>query len=246
MGAGKGTDAAGGGGGAFAPTDLSGLTLWLDATNAGTTTDGATVAPWPDRSGGGHNAAANANGGVYKANIRNSKGVIRLTAASTQGYLTSAWSVLAGAGGEVSIITALSIAVPTNGTHGYDNAGITDPGGFLGLVFKDDGAGNPNPLVYNWDGNEDFFGLTTLDANVWAQVYMRKGGGNASIRQDGGSATTSSTGDTSDLTGAVAIGRNAAAYMTVDIGDILIYNRDLTDPERVQLQDYLRTKWSLP
>lgn len=237
----------------FTPPGLSGLSLWLNGNDVGTSIDGTVVTPLPDRSGNGRDFGAfPAGGAVYKAAIRNSKGVLRFTAASTQAY-TSLAAVLGDVapGGQYTLLVALSVTATTNVAATENNPGFCDDDGFIGMHFKD--SAGLNSYAFNWDGVPpgDNVGLTSLALGTWGQLAQDHDTATLRIRHNGGAAVTTPSGVTTQLTSLLRLGRAAASggaanYISMDLGELLMYNRVLPDVERAQAESYLRTGWALP
>jgi len=230
------------------PTDVSGLALWLDATQITPVADGTAVAQWDDSSGSGNHAvqADGAKQPIYKTSIINSLPVVRWQ--GTNDCMTVAAGVANGATG----ITILSVV--TSSVTGADQAIIEASANFnnetnafmlyitSGNVWTmscDGGAGYANATMGGF--------LTTANVRS-ATVARAKTAREAIAWSNGVIGANSTTAQLSSTFGnhVLNIGsRNngAAIPFTGDIAELMIFNRVLTGGERGRLEEYLAYKW---
>lgn len=134
--------------------------------------------------------------------------------------------------------------VTANNAASYDNeAIIADTGGYAGIFLKNTGSGYL-AQCYNWDGNEDKVEVSVL-LNTSYVLMARHESGNLYASLNGGSETSVASGTTTNLTGAVTIGRNeaSAGFFNGRIGEIAIYNAALTGSNLTDAVGYFTAKW---
>jgi hypothetical protein len=234
---------------AFAPSSLSGLALWLDATRITGLSDGGSVATWSDVSGNGRDAtqATGAKQPTYKTAIQNSKPVVRFDGGDA--LQTASFALTA-----TSAVTVFLVCSGANVTDQIlfefsdNNNSHTD--GFL--VYRD--SSNRIRASLKGDvGTTDFATaatsaatmllagavfdktLSTLEAKPYANGVL-------------GATQLNNVNNTNAFgTYAVNIGaRNQASlFLTGDVAEVILFNRALLAAERQSVESYLNTKWVL-
>lgn len=221
----------------FTPTNISGISLWLDAGSTAMTAlslaDADPVVLWPDSSGAGNpanQAATAANRPTYRTAVANSRPVVRFDGANDVLTLKTALNMQAGtfvvvglpAGGNTG--PYLGSSATANVQFGYDNAGnaqATDgttphvavraaPAAFEILTLTSAGAGLSTDLWAN--------GTVSLIAGVtptWAVTFDQIGSTNT-----------------------------AGAY-TGDIAEVIAYSSALSTTDLAALHSYLSTKYNI-
>jgi len=233
---GFGLDVNRGGGGGFNPKKISGLALWLDASDLTTITkDGSNyVSAWADKSGNGRNVTQ-ATGSAqpsWQDALQNSKaGIIFGTGAAKYLDLASALS-LTGGNYTITIVRKATSLTPS---VCYFLAGVGQ-----GLH-----AGGSSGGV---DGYASFDGVNAVQANeepVTCNVFTHVP---TKLYKDNIEATLALTGNvaTLSLSRLGARADNAAFYYVGNIHEITIHTKILTDAERGKLQNYLKNKWGTP
>lgn len=223
----------------FLPTDISGLNVWLDASQLALS-DGATVNVWTNLgSGPATTIVSSLPLAVFKAGTLNGKGVVRLgingsrvrfngTGISwdyTLAYVGRMWGPNFG-----RVVSAL---YPSGGNLliGYwsGNMDIAYTGG--GSGFYEPASGKP--VTTEWR-------LYSADGSTTTQPRFFSSG--TFLGQHPG-GITDNWGGTFNLSG-----YSAALDETCDceIAEVMLYNRQLTDVERKNSENYLKYKWGLP
>lgn len=226
----------------FMPIDISGSVLWLDAadSNTLTTNSSGVVSAWTDKSVGGAGTMSNtANQPISGAVSRNGNNVLLFD--GTQWLAGNA--VLAAGDDDYTYIAVWK---------SYKTAG--------GQVIFEQGAGNSQRaslLLYN--GNYGFFGeyndrnLVPFSANEWRLSLMEVDNNlanNITIFNNE-TAYIGATGNPSALSVGTQGSRVAAKVFNNsenfqgEIAEIIVYDRILTEAERVAVQSYLNDKWAL-
>jgi len=218
----------------FTPTAIANCVGWFDASQLGIA-DGAAVSAWPNLAPGGfaltlQGAAPVARGPEFGINGRP---IVRF-AGTTSGF----YSPSSGVGSEFTVVYVGRMYGTTKGrvlgayyAGGVNNFLIGWHGGDWDVAYMEgwlDGFSGPNPTgttpkLYSADGTGAFAGR--LFANG-TQIRGPSGG-------------TRGFNNTFGLSGAIFNLQGS----DVDIAEIAIYNRKLTDPERQQVEEFLRAKW---
>jgi hypothetical protein len=250
IGFGLGSTGGGGGSAAFAPTDLSGLVLWLKADTLALN-DGDAVGSWADSSGNGNTAsqAAGASKPTYKAGIINSLPVVRFDGSND--YLT----VTRNAGLEPAAITifALIRATTPPANFSYVASKVLTAGASASYALNVSGA-SALRCFGNFATTGEVFAGQTIPAAVWAIspariTCMKADGSKLYLYYDGGVAGDGVTAagnlvyDANDLK--IGSYDGASLFMAFDLGELLIYNSALSDADRWSVNKYLGTRWAI-
>lgn len=222
----------------WVPTNLSGLKVWLDASQI-KLADGATVSPWPNlaQPGAPGNIVVDANQPfppVLRANAKNGKAAVRFTSQQGRMRMTSNgvgvnWTLayvgrMWGASNVGRVVNG--IYAPNNILIGYWN-GFED-------VFYDNGFPASNdprkPVTTNWKlySADSIPGLDRIFINGVSTCQITTGQGFGGTLAISG-YDPSSSAETCDC----------------EVAEVCVYDRRLTGPERQQLEGYLRTKWGM-
>lgn len=225
-------------GGPFSPSSLSGLAVWLDASQLGLA-DGVDVTAWPNLgSGGAPNLVGVAPNDLYPT-MRASgslygKPVVRFTHDQRRLRMTGT--------GVDKDFTLVYVARIWGAVNGRVLTGIY----------------TPNNILFGWwtsyqDVHYDAgFGVPNTQApftNDW-KMYSADGisGVNSRFFSDGTLLSTATTaagfGGTLGLSGYDAA--STAETCDCEVAEVVVYNRTLSTVERQQVESYLRNKWMLP
>jgi hypothetical protein len=218
------------------PPVKSGLVLFLDASNTGSLTlSGDKVARWNDLSGAGHYAdqTAAAQQPTYLRGALNGKGIVDF-GDSVYGNTNQPWMQLRNAAGATLNISNVRTVFWVMGMDGGTN----------GFLLGDDNnyhfhRGQANQI---WDG-----------ANGWASANIRNGSTYLNGVKVDGTATALPTAFS--IVSLVTTANIETSWLARDrtyrsggpkYGEILIYDRALTDTERISVETYLHGKWFFP
>jgi hypothetical protein len=220
----------------FRPTDLAGCTVWLDASSL-KLTDGATVPTWPNLGAGPAPTLLGSPAPTFRANALNTdKPVVRITQGQglyrlaghsadkdyTLVYVGRRWKLSTG-----RVIAAQDTAANLLiGYHGnemdvcYIEAWITP-------------SASPSSTtawrLYSADST------STAVARFFVNGVLLASGTATPTKGWGG--TLCINGYTNDADVALAQSTDC------EIAELVLYDRKLSDAERQQVEDYLRTKW---
>lgn len=223
------------------PQVVSTPLLWLDAA---TTPIGAIATSWADKSGNGNNAILNNGVPVCTANRINGKNSIRFTSDSL--LITDNAGLRPGADGYTIFIVSqnnVDTATEFNLLRKWGDAGN------LSYLVDYGNDASPNNIaigICNDGTNADF--ITPAQPTLGTATLLTiVGRASASINSES-FLNSVSTGTTTRAlyasTADIEIGSSAASS-DIDIGEIIIYPRELSTAERVQVESYLLSKWAI-
>lgn len=233
------------GGGSFAPTDISGCVLWLDASDVLTlyqdsagstpvTADGQTIGRWSDKSGNSNHAtqATSSARPTHKTGIQNGLSIARLDGGD---YLDApdlqyanitvfAAASHSGAGGSYQFIV------------GYLHASTHTSPYFRWCINK-----AVTLVAHRWNGSNTVFAslpagmayYTLIDNDLFIDGNLESNGVDADLVYPNNVN--------------VRVGANASGGegWNGDIAEIIIYNSALGTTDRESVESYLATKWGL-
>jgi sugar lactone lactonase YvrE len=238
----------------FRPTDITQCILWLDAADSSTLTlqAGNKVSAWLDKSSNGF-VMSNATtltqptyvtsgwNGSYPAVQVNGSGSGQhnfLSNAAFNGFNTAAWDIYAVVKHSANPYEAGLMWINPSGSFIIISAGIgTDQ---FSYTINSNGGWPYAPTV----------GVPTTQNPYLFQVYST---GTAFSRRLNGvvpgltEQTVSYTGTARTGTYPFFLANPSGGWSvpTTHFGEMLMFNRTLSDPERLQIEGYLSTKWGL-
>lgn len=230
------------------PTAIPGLQVWLDGQDSGTLqTSGGTVFQWDDKSGNGfHAVQANAARQPSTAGTLNGFQAVHLDSAALNG----------DPNGDGMSITGVNI-----GARGYTVYLVDQYWGDVGGGRSLQGTGGNNWLLGSWGCCG-----TGIRSGHYAEGWVASVNGfGTGLNQPRVSQALGGTGASSLLWNGDLLGRNGAngnpgglqigwhggvggfdETGKMDVGEVIAFNRLLTDPERRTMDNYLSTHWNLP
>ncbi len=221
-----------------------GLKLWLDASDLSTITkDGSNlISQIDDKSGNGYHATqgTGANQPTWVDNQQNGKAIARFDGSADHLILPSGLydiptgpnTIFAVAKQDADGAAERVLTMAVNNSTRYC------------LLFED--TANSLGFVNNTSFDRiTIGGATTTNFNA---VYGRRSGTTQAIAFNGGSENTETTavngpGINQAIIGAT--GNGLAAFLNGDIGEILVYDRSLSEAEITLVIAYLLYKWGL-
>jgi len=230
----------------WTPAQIS-TSLWLDANDTNSITfSGNNVSQWLDKSGNARHAiqATAANQPVYNSIILNSKPGVTFDG-SLKFLSTVAISNIVLANSYSTFTVGRATSAPSNSTDGFSNSGFWgDDGGFISNYFR----GTSNLIgAYNWDGNNDVTTQSyTFGTNVISGVELS--GGSIRLRQNGGTETSTASGNILVTTGVLRIGkvyRDQEPNFTGVVSEVIFCKGHLSTTDRQLVEGYLAWKWEL-
>ena len=248
----------------FNPRSIANLSLWLDAADASTVTISTGVSQWNDKSGNGKNAtqAIGNNQPAYVTGARNGRNVCRMdgsndsfTVASIEldatisVFVAASFDVTGSAGNATGnlFIEHGTTATTVNGMYvsGQSSAPMT-LNRTDAPAIKRAQVGTTSWLGTGWALPEFRFraGATAITAfDYWKNGVLQSTG----TELTSGGFNTGTITDNRPVTAGLFIGaRNqTSVFSDGDWGEILIYNRALTDAEHLAVRRYLAAKWGV-
>jgi hypothetical protein len=256
----------------FAPSDISGLQLWLDADDPRTlysdtsgttkaTTDGTAVALWVDKSGNGRNASQStaASRPAVKSAFTNGRNVLNFDGSNdtlTVPSSTSTFKFLHSTASTVFIVVQYKatgtyrsyFTTASSSNHvGYIIFSNTDNTSYIPWIAG--GVGGSlvvsNQSAANYiDASQAYLVCAASDPTnaTAANRAISYKNGTAPYKNNVSTLTPSTANSTYDL----AIGSEGNTYFAnVYIAEIVVYNALLTASQRIQVETYLNNKWGL-
>lgn len=237
--------------GSWTPADLSGLVLWLDATDLSylyqdsakttpVTSDGDVVGCWADKSGNGNDVTQDttANKPLYKTAIQNSEPAL---------YFDGSNDNLAG-----TLASALSQPFHIFAIGKIHEDFVNGQAASSMIIYGSDATHRSN--IFNYVvGDPDKWGIsagTVLNSNVAADTNCHIftalfNGASSNIRIDGDSKATGNAG--AENPAGVNIGSQTPGSQSWKgyILEILIYDPNLGATDLGTLEAWLATKWGI-
>ena len=250
----------------FTPATISGLQLWLDASDSSTlfdataggslvTTDGAAVARWADKSGNNRNliqATTNARP-FLKTSIKNGKNVIRFDGTNDVLGLSNATLT-----NNISAVTMFAV---------FRSTRSLSPNVYQTAIHQSIGtnSNSTRASIYATDTTEvggrrldsnsyQFVKANTLSTNEWViagsihnyqaatLTAFKNGSGTSRV---GGFQTSGNTSATNSQLISVGGTSDANEWLNGEIAEVIIYNSALTTTQRQAVEAYLNSKWAI-
>lgn len=218
---------------------MSGLTLWLDASDPVSVVDSSgNVTSWVDQvSARAMTFVGSAGNAVVQAAELNGHDVIRMTAGVFSTNADAHAALFSQAEFTViAVVKPVTIVGATRRLFRGENLAFTS------AIYDD--AGTPKFYVYNDDGTGLFSGELVPPLNTWQILTARHHDGVIDVVADDGTvSTTTASGNTRAFvfTGSI----EAFNDWNGDVAALLIYNRELTTQEYDDTLAFLRTYYGL-
>jgi len=238
--------------GGFSPTDIAGLQLWLDFSDASTlfkdagitpvSADGDAICQANDKSGNGYHARQTDSScrPLYKTGVQNSKSVARFDGENDFFALSN----ISVASGSKSLFVVYSNNDSLSGSAEGSHYFLDSQTGRL--IF----AGHCHTGFYNKVGFFDgiYWHEIALAINGWQSLgFVLASGGNGTIYRNSGllgaeGYTDKAIGGTSYISRAVTA---PISYITGDVAEMILYDSALSDTDRGKVETYLNNKWAI-
>ncbi len=245
---------------AFQPDSISGLRFWLDPSDASTVTtaagnvvsiqDKALVLPAASAvSAVGFEPALATVGGInwmqfteasteYQTLYKNN-GVTGITGLDLYGGGTNSWEI---------VMVLRPDSATRNVATTYQNNGIyADTGGYIGVYLKNPGLGNLEVKAYMWDGSDKSGTLTQAPATKVVFGHSKAAGTQPWSQWVNGVQTVLGTnGNLTSVPGLHYLGQGYNTYYYDGlIGEVCIFDNELSATDRTNLTNYLIAKWGV-
>lgn len=232
-------------GGAFAPSDVSGLVLWLDADDASTLTDDGAgeCSLWEDKSASGFDVSAS---GAQRPTITSSA-VNSRTALSFNGS-----SNRIGRAADTQIVGA------SDGSFTMFAVALSDvTSGSRQIVCGDDGAGDRHPqflrtsgstaqsIVFSGSSAANDAGPTITTATAYILEAVSDGSSIECLVDGVGAGGSTARASQNTGAGPVDIGARPGAADLWDgyVCEVVAYNSAISTSDRASVRSYLSSRW---
>lgn len=240
--------------GGFSPRSISGLQLWLDGSDSGSVTlNGSNVSQWNDKSGGGRHATQGTSGSqpAYSSASLNNRATLSFDGTSDDVAGSLSYTLTSQTVIVVARLTAASGAgasyqrLYTQGMTSYTTAGSQDydlSGHFIPLLR------NVNQASIGSFADGGVRGSLTVTQNEWFIACSRHTGSQIQNSLNNGSAQTYSHTLNRSFQ-RYRVGNDLAQFQTGwwtgGVGEVVVYDRSISDTERNNLIRALGTKWGI-
>ena len=235
----------------FSPTSIAGCCLWLDGTDPlGTGTPpspGASLPSWVDKSAQGNTCTQATSGRqpTYQTNIINGNASVLFLASSFQNVSMPVTGFPTGSAGRTFffIVRPTDVAVNPN-FFTYGNTTLSN----RSFIFQIDTNDLANYSIFGF-GNSTL--TTAININNNYRLSMKGTSGASSstfsytingITQSIGSSNASVQNTTSQ---SGFIGGGASGDYTGYLGEIIVYNNEISGGDFTSVQNYLSAKWGV-
>lgn len=233
----------------FVPTELPGLTLWLDASDASTvSTDFLGVTSWQDKSGNGNNASGSGPLSTlpgYSLNAINNLNACQMGF----GYFNCGpASDLIDADTAYMFVSFKPTGLEDPGENIFNASAIIGRAGSssdIGIFVNSE----LSTFGYNDDGTPDYI-EGVADAGVSSIFSFTHSDGNISAAVDLEALASTASGDTLDISTAMFIGTTSISAFNAPqnafrglVGEVIVGNGVLTETQINQVRTYLYNKW---
>lgn len=240
-----------GGGAAFSPLDISGLALWLDASDASTlfqasngttpaTADTDVVGYWGDKSGNGRHVTQGTTANKPLLKLAQQNGLNTVLFDGSDDFLS-----YAGVAAAVDTFTAFYVIRPTGlvanrriafsigtGTNGISFSSSGNTAGRIGLLFS----------AVAWADT-----TTAYSSGQPYIVSVVRTGGITTMRANGAQLSPTFNSVPVTATTSTAVGKQLTAnvVMSGDICELILYSTALSTSDIQTVSAYLDTKWAV-
>jgi hypothetical protein len=258
------------GGQDFNPSNIAGLSLWLDATtglfdatSGGNlvTTDGATVARWEDQSGNARHISQSVSGSrpILKTSVQNGRNILRFDGVADHLFTTSAFVYSLGSSTIFCVVSQTPSSPPSVNASLITERSSTNS--FPNYIVIGNGASNATTLriFMRDDANANilFSGSSTLQTasgTAFNSSYQLVGtvdtGTNMALYINKSSSVNGNYTRSTLTMDRFAVGSSrtntATSFFGCDLAEIIIYNSALSTNNRQLVENYLYSKWGIP
>jgi hypothetical protein len=233
----------------FSPTQLSGLNLWLDATQITGLTNGQALTTWVDKSANAYTGTAVA-GPTYQTNVLNSKPIVRFN--GTTQYVDFGNVVNIGTNSGLTIFSIIKFNTATNA--GIVNKTLFGPGTGRWAQWRDSGNIGTFVALDNTAPPEAKYADSSTTPMLLETAWDRQ---TISIfknaTQQGASVASVSAANLTNTyklfvaayNDGTGLAPQAGYYYNGDVAEVLVYLVPLTPFDRQKVEGYLAWKWGL-
>lgn len=227
----------------FSPPLISGLQLWLDASDLSTlyqssggssaTADGDPVGYWADKSGNARHAiqASGTSKPALKLAIQNTKNILRFDGVN-----------------DFLAIATIAISQPYQAFFACkisSTGNIFHANGQSQVRTGTSGSLSPSTDVCVFSGTPFSYANFFVSGAALLGEYVANGA-SSKIYKNSNLMTTGNAG-TQGITGNLAVGayNTPSNYITMDLMELIIYGSELNFADKNLIEDYLNKKWGI-
>ncbi len=228
---------------AFSPADIADLLGWYDASNtASIVSSGGLVSQWDDLSGGGHHLTQSSSGARPSTDSVTINGRNALT--FNDKYMNAPSSIGGYGGYRGAAFTILSVWKTNAPSAAYDQWLWNGESATVGVAFA---GGSDEIQGYKYQDNFGFASSLSITPDETQHVVgHRVSGGSQQVYYDGTFSGVNSAGSTTGSSFIFGAYNQYGGFMNGEFGEIVAYNRALSDEEIGQIASYFSAKWGTP
>lgn len=244
----------------FTPNLISGLQLWLDASDSSTlfdataggslvTTDGSAVARWNDKSGNNRHiiqGTANARP-LLRTFIKNGKNVLRFDGSNDALAIASPFANTSNA--SFAFIAFKHNSTTQTGTSGADRILNISFNGTNNRCYAGSGSAFTDSKIgaaLGRAGTDNINTTRAIDLNSLLLAFGRNNNSAGQVLINSASAgTLTPVNGGSATTQFIQVGGAFNGYLNGDVYEVLMYSAPLTTLQRQSVESYLNNKWNL-
>lgn len=227
--------------------------VYTDFSMTTAANNGDNARAWDDEGDGISDISLQSNGGTTDPKYRTGAsspmlnscidfdGSDDLLKSYTQAGSNKAISNFIAAGAYTILVAFYADASGTDSATSYENDSIlSDVGGFFALYLR-----SSNKIgVYNWDGSEDKVEIA-VTYGASHVVRIRHDSGSIYISLDGGSESSTASGNTTTLTNQLIVGTGYSGTHAYNgrVGELAIYNAAISGSNLSDATQYFTDKW---
>jgi hypothetical protein len=234
----------------FDPRYISGCTLWLDGDDSSTITfsSGSSVGTWRDKSTSGNNATGGTNKPIYPQTLSNGRKALLFT---SPGIMTLDVTKLPTGTSSFSMFIVSQITSDSGSDNVVLSWGTTTTNStsyrffysrLFTNVFRPGISTNTSSVPQSYNTTNTYNALNLISNQVTSSADLPYVNGTAFGVI--GSRSAYNIGTTNATIGALNTG-SLVNYFSGYLGEIIIFNRSITNTERQQVEGYLAWKWGL-
>ena len=214
------------------PTQLSGCELWLDASDLQSVI-GSTASAWVDKSGNGATATQSTSANQPTLVKNGWNGLSYLSFDGSNDTMTGSLS---------NSIVDDSIFVVCRTKNSASDAGIFYIGSSFGVKGLTHHNGSNVYCYFNSGSKYKAYNISTYSPHIISRSYADTVG---TLHVNGCEATNSNGTPADPSASSAYVIANATNECEIDIGEIIVYNRKLSQAELRQVEKYLSLKWKI-
>lgn len=218
----------------FQPNYITGLQLWLDASDSGTLSlSGSSVTAWQDKNTPAKTTTLSATKPVQVIGSLNSLNTVQFTGASSTS-LSASLATAIGTGN----ITMIALWKTTTGAIAQ---AVTGLGAGPGMGYNNSSS---RYNVYDFGVVESQY--AGLGVNTWLIQVGQRQSGAMNVFVNGNSPTTTGSSTNNFTNTSMTVGAGPVGLFTTgEIAETLFYNTLITPFDRQKVEGYLAWKWGI-